>query len=212
MLTSGFKQLWDGVIATGMKKLLIPAFCLWHMFAITWWVLPYSLGALVNEQAAQDSWEARLFNWGLLAENAPLHNLITRYIDVTGSQQYWDFFALQSPKFHQYLSVCHGIERFLDTGNLGCKQQTLFSNFDRDFAAFRSFGSGRSRIYRLTENLINRPNKVLLSTFTSYYAGHADTYNNPDVYLIAHQFELHPELNDMPRWGYQTDQVLLAIK
>jgi hypothetical protein len=195
-----------------MKKLLIPVFCLWHMLAITWWTLPYSFGALVNEQAVQDNWEARLFNWGLLAENVLLQNLIARYIDVTGSQQYWDFFAPQSPKFHQYLSVCNGIEQIPDAGDLGCKQKTLFSNFNSDFAAFRLFGSDRSRIYRLTENLINRPNQALLSAFMAYYARHADTHNNPDVYLIAHQFDLHPELKDMPRWGYRNDQVLLANK
>ena len=155
-----------------MKKLWIPAFCLLHMIAIFWWTLPTSFGSMVDANVSQVSLEARLFKWLSLDENSTASAFLIAYIDVTGSQQYWDFFAPQSPKSHQYLSVCDSVITDPQQGKITCQGQILFSNLDADFATFRQFGSDRSRLYRLTENLINLEDTLLLKTFTNYYRTH----------------------------------------
>ena len=135
------------------KNTLIVVFCVFHMTAIAWWTLPLSLN-----------------------NNNPLTHLLSAYIDLTGNQQYWDFFAPQSPKYHQYLSVC----------------------------------SNTSRYYRLTETLINQNNPDLFKAFAQYYSTHqADTVTHPSAtQLVGHQYELYPDLKDLPHAGYRTDTIL----
>jgi hypothetical protein len=193
-----------------MKKLFIPAFCLLHMATIFWWTLPHSFGGMVMANAGQATLEARLFKWMMLDDNSWTHAFLQRYIDVTGSQQYWDFFAPQSPKFHQYLSVCDSIMAYPEQGKIACKGQALFSNLSDDFETFNCFGSDRSRWYRLTENLVNLENPLLLETFAHYYRTHqrSTVAENTPVQLVLHQFELHPVLKDLPRAGYRMDSLL----
>ena len=50
--------------------------------------------------------------------------------------QYWDFFAPQSPRFHQYLSVCDSIITYPEQGKISCQGQALFTILDADFATF----------------------------------------------------------------------------
>ena len=104
-----------------MKKWLIPALCLLHMTAIFWWSLPHSFGGMVVANAGQAPLEARLFKWMMLDENSWAYSFLQNYIDVTGSQQYWDFFAPQSPRLNQYLSVCDSIIAYPDQGKIACK-------------------------------------------------------------------------------------------
>ena len=189
-----------------MTKLFIPAFCLLHMAAIFWWSLPHSFGNMVLANAGQSALEERLFKWVMLDKDGWTYSFFQNYIDVTGSQQYWDFFAPQSPKFHQYLSVCDSIAAYPEQGKIACKGQTLFTNLGDDFEVFKRFGSHRSRLYRLTENLANLEDPRLLETFTQYYR----TYQHgiTEAQLVLHQFELHPGLKDLPRAGYQMDKLL----
>ena len=104
-----------------MKKLLIPALCLLHMTAIFWWTLPHGFGGMVVANARQAPLEARLFKWMMLDENSRGHAFLQNFIDMTGSQQYWDFFAPQSPRLHQYLSVCDSIIAYPDQGKIARK-------------------------------------------------------------------------------------------
>ena len=140
-----------------------------------------------------------------------------RYIDVTGSQQYWDFFAPHSPKYHQYLSVCGPVINDPEQGKVNCKDQPLFSNLDdglnKNSATFKVFGSGRSRIYRLTENLAKLEDTSPLQAFTHYYRANQphNPVNNTPAHLVLHQFELHPELKGLPKVGYRMDKVLLTL-
>jgi hypothetical protein len=193
-----------------MKKLFIPVFCLLHMAAIFWWTLPHSFGGMVVANAGQATLKARLFKWMMLDDNSWAYAFLQSYIDVTGSQQYWDFFAPQSPKFHQYLSVCDSIIAYPAQGKIACKGQALFSNLKNDFETFKRFDSDRSRWYRLTENLVNLENPSLQEAFTQYYRTQQRSnvaYRAP-VQLVLHQFELHPVLKDLPRAGYRMDKVL----
>lgn len=194
------------------RNLLIPAFCFLHVIAITWWSLPQSFHAFVAERAGPHVLEAKLFE-ALALTNAPrLKAFLTGYIDLTGSQQYWDFFAPHTSSLHQYVSVCGGIKVNKDSGDKVCAEQTYFTNLSAGFAEFKVFGSDRSRIYRLTENLIKRGDNALRSRFARYYAEKAETkVNQAQLYLLAHQFELHSELPDLPRAGYRSDQVLLNL-
>ena len=96
--------------------MLIPAFCLLHMTAIFWWALPHSFGCMVMANAGQATLEAKLFKWMMLEDISWACAFLQSYIDVRGSQQYRDFFAPQSPKFHQYLSACNSIIAFLNGG------------------------------------------------------------------------------------------------
>jgi hypothetical protein len=84
---------------------------------LTAWFWRYGLVA----NARQAPLEARLFKWMMLDENSWAYSFLQNYIDVTGSQQYWDFFAPQSPRLHQYLSVCDSIIAYPDQGKIACK-------------------------------------------------------------------------------------------
>ena len=195
-----------------MKKLIIPAFCLLHLAAIFWWTLPHSFGGMVVANAGQSTLEARLFKWMMLDDNSWAYSFFKNYINVTGSQQYWDFFAPQSPKFHQYLSVCDSIIAYPAQGKIACKGQALFSNLNDDFETFQCFGSDRSRLYRLTENLANLEEPLLLEAFTQYYRTHQRSYvaDSAPAQLVLHQFELYPGLKDLPKSGYRMDKLLWA--
>jgi hypothetical protein len=86
----------------------------------------------------------------------------------------------------------------------------LFSNLDEDLNVFKRFGSDRSRLYRLSENLINLDEPLLLQKFTQYYQTHhrKKIAENAPAQLVQHQFELHPELRDLPSSGYRMDKLL----
>ncbi|MEQ1485774.1 hypothetical protein [Methyloglobulus sp.] len=193
-----------------MKKQLIPVFCLLHMVAIFWWTLPHSFGEMVLASNEQNTIEAKLLKWLMLDDNPRVTALLNGYVDVTGSQQYWDFFAPQSPRFHQYLSVCDGIINYPEQERISCKGKPLFSNLDENIKGFRSFGSDRSRLYRLSENLINLEEPLLLQKFTQYYQTQhrKKITENVPAQLVKHQFELYPELRDLPSAGYRMDKLL----
>jgi hypothetical protein len=180
------------------------------MVAIFWWTLPHSFGEMVLVSNEQNTIEAKLLKWLMLDDFPGFTALFNGYIDVTVSQQYWDFFAPQSPRFHQYLSVCDGIITYPEQERISCKGKPLFSNLDEDLNVFKRFGSDRSRLYRLTENLVNLEEPLLLKRFTQYYQTHhrGKVADNTTVNLILHQFELHPELNDLPKAGYRMDKLL----
>jgi hypothetical protein len=191
--------------------------CLLHMIAIFWWTLPHSFGGMVLAENDRDTFETRLFK-GLILEDFPkLTATLEKYIDATGSQQYWDFFAPYSPRYHQYLSVCGPVIQDAEQGKITCKDKPLFSNLDSDLnnnlVKFKVFGSDGSRVYRLTENLAKLEDAALLKKFAQYYG--VDQQNKPaistPVHLVLHQFELHPELKDLPNAGYRMDKVLLVL-
>lgn len=190
-----------------MTKLLISAFCLLHWVAIFWWALPDNFGGLAFATSEQESFQARPSKWIMLSDFPKITSLLQKYIDITGGQQYWDFFAPRSPKFHQYLSVCNGITALPEQGELSCKSQALFTNLDE---SFKRFGSDRSRLYRLTENLAYLEEPIYLNAFTQYYQAYdsGKLYVHVPVQLVLHQFELHPELKDLPKIGYRMDKVI----
>ena len=138
------------------------------MTAIFWWALPHSFAGFIADEKSPLALEKSIFNWAKLENNRWLYQVLERYIDLTGSQQYWDFFAPQSPKLHQYLSVCTAIKRYPTEQKIDC-QYSLMSNFYADFAQFRVLGSDRSRWYRLTENLSQLADSQLLQAFSEYY-------------------------------------------
>lgn len=203
-------------IANTLKKFLIPSFCLIHMAAIFGWSLSNGILGTTVESAGH-SIATPIFETFFQEGSTGLTAFLQRYIDMTGNQQYWDFFAPQSPKYHQYLSVCGSIETYQSQGKITCKGQTGFSNLDAPVeigqAAFKVFGSNRSRYYRLTENLSKLEDRDLLEAFTRYYRfnnAHKKGEDNT-TYLVLHLFELHPELDDLPKAGYRMDKVLLSL-
>lgn len=155
-----------------MAKLLIPVVCIFHMTAILWWTLPNSFGSLALVTDREDSVTSKFTKWTMLADTPAIASLFNQYIDLTGSQQYWDFFAPHSTQSHQYLSVCASISAESKSEKIICKEQPLFTNLTEDFDSFKVFGSDRSRWYRLTENLIKLDHTGLLQAFTRYYRDH----------------------------------------
>ncbi len=183
------------------------------MSAIFWWTLPHSFGSMILASSGKTTVETKLLN-GLMLEDYPhVIALLNGYIDVTGSQQYWDFFAPHSPRFHQYLSVCNAIIAYPEQEKISCKGKPLFSNLDENSLLFNRFGSNRSRLYRLTENLVMLGEPLLLKQFTQYHQSHHRVKHagNRSAQLVLHQFELHPELKDLPKAGYRMDKVLLSM-
>ncbi len=199
-----------------LKYITINLFCVTHLLAIFWWTLPHSFGGMVAENA-NPSLEAKLLKAMSLDDQPRLYSFFQHYINLTGSQQYWDFFAPQNPRYHQYLSVCDSIETDQAHGKITCKGRPGFSNLDSDLedepGAFKLFGSDRSRLYRLTENLAKLEDPGLLKAFTKYYRSNRPSNNNVEqsAYLVLHLFELHPELNDLPKSGYRMDEVLWVL-
>ena len=194
-----------------MKQVAIPAFCIFHLLAISWWTLPHTFSNLVLAEENPQSYEYKLVKYLSVIDQSWLGSLFNAYIDVTGSQQYWDFFAPHSSRHHQYLSVCSSIAALPDQEIINCKDEPLFSNLSSDFAEFKLNGSNRSRWYRLTENLITLDDPVLLKAFAQYYRQLKPDNLETSVYLIAHQFELQPELTALPRPGYRSDKLLLSL-
>lgn len=192
-----------------IKKIVIPILCLLHMTAIFWWAFPRSLEGIVTEDINQSTVEAKLFNGLRFAENSWSTKLLNHYIDATGSQQYWDFFAPQNPNFHQYLSVCNSLAIDNKSGEISCKGPILFSNLKHNVETFAIFNHS-SRYYRLTETLINLNDPQLLKAFTHYYQTHQahDFTYNVSALLLAHQFELYLDLKDLPKSGYRIDKIL----
>jgi len=193
-----------------MKKVWLPACCLLHMTAILWWTLPHSFGGTPQEETEHSELETILFNGLALSDHSRLKSFFLSYIDVTGSQQYWDFFAPKSPLFHQYLSVCESIRSDPEEGKIACEGKALFSNLYGNSTKFKPFGSDTSRIYRLTENLASLEEPILWEAFAHYYQTQLKTpfANNGTTQLVLHQFELHPRLNDLPKAGYRMDKLL----
>lgn len=199
-----------------LKRWLIPLFCLFHMAAITWWTLPHSFGGLVLTEEKSNAFEARLFKGTQLDEYPAIMDFFERYIDVTGSQQYWDFFAPHSPRYHQYLSICQSVLADPEQGRISCTEKPLFTNLDdsveNSVAMFKAFGSDRSRLYRLTETLVKLEDTDLQVALTRFYQRRRLDKEEgvKTAHLVLHQFELHPELKDLPKAGYRMDKVLLA--
>ncbi|MBK8816570.1 MAG: hypothetical protein IPN42_14190 [Methylococcaceae bacterium] len=196
-----------------MKRLIIILFCIIHSLAIAWWSLSqgFSQISVVN---AENSFETIVMK-AVSLENYPiLYSFFQNYIDFTGSQQYWDFFAPQSSKYHQYLSVCDSIESYPALGKIACKKQSGFSNLDANIEEgtnlYRSLGGYSSRLYRLTENLTKLEDPTMLNAFATYYSTKRQNKNNEmnSVFIVQHQFELHPELIDLPKPGYRLDKVI----
>jgi hypothetical protein len=188
-------------------KRLIPIFCLLHAFAISWWTLPYSFSNIDLGESGQTSLETKLLKGMRLDGYPKVASLLQKYIDLTGSQQYWDFFAPQSSRYHQYISVCGSSKTYLEEGEITCTDKPFFSNLDIHFSLF---GSGRSRLYRLTENLAKLEHPVLLRKFAQYhqFKDHEKFADNTPLQLVLHQFELHPELKDLPKVGYRMDNII----
>lgn len=197
-----------------MTQRLIPLLCLFHMLAILWWSLPRNFESLEYEKdydaTAIVTWEQPLLNVGKLSPNNSLRVLLSAYINLTGSQQYWDFFAPTAPKFHQYFSICHDIVRNSLQGNISCSSRPLFTNLDLEFKGFNLLIANDSRHYRLTENLFALNDPKLLQAFTRYYAPQQLTNKESSPVLVLHLFELAPRLEGLPSYGYQMDSVLFS--
>jgi len=191
-----------------MTQRLIPFFCLFHMLAISWWALPKSFPDVANAKdynpTAIAAWEAPLLNATQLSSNNPLNSLFSFYINLTGTQQYWDFFAPSIPKFHQYLSICSGVIKISQQGKIICKTPALFSHFNNEFDSVNLVGIAESRHYRLTENLAALDNPELFAALSHYY----QKQHAVQPVLVLHQFELAPDLPGLPLYGYQMDKQL----
>jgi hypothetical protein len=192
-----------------MKKHLLPVFCIFHLCALFWWSIPHSFGNLMLTSGKSNTLSSSLMEWATLTDSPNIARIFQLYIDITGNQQYWDFFAPDSVRFHQYLSVCEAITKTPQQEQMSCKGQPLFSNLERKMDHFQRFGGNRSRLYRLTESLIKLEDPELLIAFTEYYRTFP-RHNVPTAYLIAHKYELHPDLRDLPKTGYRWDILLIA--
>lgn len=193
-----------------LKTVLIPCFCLFHMSAIFWWTLPHSFSRIDLENSQQNRIENYLLNWLNFEETGWPYTILSHHIDITGNQQYWDFFAPQSPKFHQYLSVCESIVAYPDQGKISCSERPLFSNLEDLENQLPRQRSLMSRWYRLTENLINLNNPLLLEKFTHFYRTHQN-HSATQVSLVLHQFELYPNVLELPKAGYRMDKLLMQV-
>lgn len=188
-----------------MGARLVPFVCLAHMLAIFWWNVPQHYANIRYDQDYDDTplfnGEHSILDAASIGIDQPLSTLLNHYIDITGSQQYWDFFAPASPKTHQYFSVCTAINQRPVQGEIRCVGQPLLSNFY----------SADSRWYRLTENLTGLNNPELLQAFTQHYqTQNATGTSNKPAWLILHQFELAPRLKGLAQAGYRMDSVLVA--
>lgn len=170
-----------------MKKQLIPIICIFHFYAIFCWSAPINFG---------------------------VSGFLNAYINATASQQYWDFFAPHSISQHQYLTLCETMLAAPGQETITCNGRPLFTNLPTHFNSSQRIDFAASRLYRLTENLIKLENQSLFQAFTDYYRkrpqGGGAVSNTAQ--LIAHQFELHPEINNFPKAGYHWDTVLMATQ
>lgn len=115
-----------------ISRLIVPGLCIFHMLVIFWWVLPRQFEILQLDNAYNNSplfvGEEKVLNALGLSEQSSLRWVLEQYINVTGSQQYWDFFAPAAPKFHQYFSICDAefIASIYD--KINCNRGPVFLN------------------------------------------------------------------------------------
>ncbi len=150
-----------------------------------------------------------LLNLGKFSQDNPLRSWLTRYINLTGSHQYWDFFAPTIPKFHQYLSICRDVVSSPQQGKIDCRSTPLFTNLDFNFSGLDFFSANNSRLYRLTENLTAFNDPTLLQAFARYYLVQSLHQTGPSPVLVLHVFELAPGFEGLPSYGYRMDKLLL---
>lgn len=186
------------------------------MLAVFWWTVPRNFETLQPQSDYNETplfaEEHSLLKALSLSENNTLRTIFNYYIDITGNQQYWEFFAPASPKWHQYISICHNFTQQPQQGRIICSDKPAFSNFNFSFKGINFTTADDSRLYRLTENLSSLNDTALLQAFNQYYQSQEAAEQERPTVLILHQFELFPRLKGMPDEGYQMDSILFSGK
>ena len=134
---------------------------------------------------------------------------MAHYIALTGSEQYWDFFAPAPYVDHQSLIVCDAI-RFPNTNrHAECTGNILYQSYDGDLSQiFRKFSGNRSRSYRFAEQFIALNNETVYEQFLRFW-DKQNAYSATDyLYLIAQYRPIKPAKGG-PR---QTNKLIWIIE
>ena len=197
-----------------MRKTAISLFFVFHLSALILWVFPSYSDLVLEEQNGSGSirkLERDIFSWFKNSQNDAIPRALNAYIDFIGAHQYWDFFAPEAPTVHRYLRVCPEIIAKPGDDKIGCINP-LYKSYDGTLLeAIRSFDGGRSRSFRLTENLIRFQREDLFKSFTRYWWNENTRINglrSTQVFLVLTEYPLHPQNSSPPHQNGRKDTVV----
>ncbi len=134
--------------------------------------------------------------------------LLAKYIAITGSEQYWDFFAVTPYRSHLSLIVCDSINFPYRDEQVECSGNRLYQSYDGTLdAIFKDFSGNQSRAYRFAEHLLGLDEQTIYLQFLHFQAKQADPSISKDLYLIEEKRLLGPNEKEQP----QVNQLVSAI-
>lgn len=134
--------------------------------------------------------------------------LLASYISLTGSEQYWDFFAPAPYTDYQSLLVCDAIH-FSNNQQVDCTGNILYQSYDGNLKQiFRDFGGNRSRSYRFTEQFIALDNTAVYEQFLRYWHEQSKLPKTDFLYLISQNHVIKPT-KDQPK---KVNKILWVIE
>ncbi len=200
-------------MADRTRKIAIPAFVLFHFWALIAWIIPpYS--DMVAKAPRTDSPIGRLERQivkALTAKDGGVVSVLARnYIDLIGAHQYWDFFAPDSPRVHRYLSVCSNIRESPEIGTMDCIEP-LYQSFEGNLNnAAQLYQPRRSRSFRLVENLLRLPRPDLMNAFTLHWHQRKSDATGT-AFLLVHEFTLQAGSPSLVFANKRRDEVVWIV-
>lgn len=197
-----------------VRKIAIPAFVLFHFWALIAWIIPpYSdmIAKSLRADRPAGRLERQIFEAFTVTDNGSLSVLARNYIDLLGAHQYWDFFAPASPRVHRYLSVCSNIRESPENGTIDCIEP-LYRSFEGNLDnAARSGQSRRSRSFRLVENLLRLHRADLMNAFTQYWLHQRNSGATGTAFLLLHEFTLPAAGPNLASVTRRRDEVIWIV-
>lgn len=121
-----------------------------------------------------------------------LISILANYVAITGSEQYWDFFAPAAYNDYLALIVCDQIRVMND--HIECTGNVLYQSYDGDWRqVFKKFDGQRSRSYRFVEQLIKQDDADLQERFLRYWSDHSPNTDSENIYLIGQTIGRSPQ-------------------
>lgn len=197
-----------------VRKVAISLFLVFHFSAVLFWVLTPFCGLVASEPAPSNlfkTFERATFAWIDRHKEAFIPKLFSRYIDVIGAHQYWDFFAPQAPTIHRYIRVCRDIKINPQNEFIDCIDPLYKSYRGTLRDAIFSHDGENSRSFRFSENLIRLDRDDLYKAFNEYWyqlLKHENERRNGEVYLLRTEIPLHPFLPKVDMQYQRKDKIL----
>lgn len=111
-------------------------------------------------------------------------NFLSKYIDFTGSEQYWDLFANDLYNNYQAIMVCDTITFPLSNQHVECIGNILYKSYEGSLDSINLNRGNLSRSYRFAEQFIATNNEEAYESFLRSFEKQTPNSTTPYLYLI----------------------------